>query len=117
MDAIDALNELDELDEPDRHKQIWIRTLREGDFIHVEIADNGPGIAPEVQPHIFEPFFTTKDVGKGTGLGLDIAYRIIVNDHHGDLTVTSKPGDTCFQVCLPIDAHKGDNAHGRSVDQ
>jgi signal transduction histidine kinase len=95
--AIDAL---------DGHGQIKIRTLREGDFVHVEIADNGPGIAPDVQSHIFEPFFTTKEVGKGTGLGLDIAYRIIVNNHHGDITVTSKPGDTCFQVCLPIEVQE-----------
>ncbi len=94
--AVDAL---------DGHGQIKIRTWREGDFIQVEISDNGSGIPPEVQSHIFEPFFTTKGVGKGTGLGLDIAHRIVVDDHHGDITVTSMPGDTRFQVCLPIHHH------------
>ena len=90
------------VDAMEGHGQIKIRTWREGDFIQVEISDNGAGIPPEVQSHIFEPFFTTKGVGKGTGLGLDIAHRIVVDDHHGDITVTSKPGDTRFQVCLPI---------------
>ncbi len=94
--AVDAL---------DGHGQIKIRTWREGDFIQVEISDNGPGIPPDIQSHIFEPFFTTKGVGKGTGLGLDIAHRIVVDDHHGDITVTSTPGDTRFQVCLPIQNH------------
>lgn len=68
----------------------------------VEIADNGPGIPPDIQPHIFEPFFTTKGVGVGTGLGLDISYRVVVGKHHGDIRVFSKPGDTHFQVRLPI---------------
>ena len=98
--AVDAL---------DGHGQIKIRTWREGDFIQVEISDNGSGIPPEVQSHIFEPFFTTKGVGKGTGLGLDIAHRIVVDDHHGDITVTSKPGDTRFQVCLPINHLTNEN--------
>jgi len=91
--AIDAL---------DGHGQIGIRTWREGDFVQVEISDNGPGIPPAIQSRIFEPFFTTKGVGKGTGLGLDIAHRIIVDHHHGDIIVTSRPGETRFQVCLPI---------------
>lgn len=68
----------------------------------VEVADNGAGVPPEVQLHISEPFFTIKGVGKGTGLGLDIAYRISVNKHHGDLRVTSHVGDTRFQIRLPI---------------
>ena len=67
----------------------------------VEIADNGPGIPPERLPHIFEPFFTTKGVGEGTGLGLDTVQRI-VKKHRGDIQVTSKPGDTRFQVWLPM---------------
>ncbi len=70
----------------------------------VEIGDTGPGIPPEIQQRIFEPFFTTKPVGEGTGLGLDIAWRIVVNKHHGDLRVESVPGDTRFQVRLPIAA-------------
>jgi signal transduction histidine kinase len=67
----------------------------------VEIGDNGPGISPEIQTHIFEPFFTTKGVGEGTGLGLDTAQRI-VKKHKGTIQVTSKPGDTLFQVWLPL---------------
>ena len=67
----------------------------------VEIADNGPGIPPEIQPRIFEPFFTTKKVGEGTGLGLDTALRI-VKKHRGSIEVSSKPGDTRLQVWLPL---------------
>jgi signal transduction histidine kinase len=68
----------------------------------IEFGDTGPGIPAAIQHRIFEPFFTTKDVGHGTGLGLDISWRIVVNKHHGDLRVTSVPGDTRFQVLLPI---------------
>src|SRR5208337_2964053 len=64
-------------------------------------ADDGPGISPEIQPHIFEPFFTTKGVGEGTGLGLDTVQRI-VKKHRGNIQVSSKPGDTRFQVWLPL---------------
>jgi signal transduction histidine kinase len=81
---------------------LTVRTARDGDCILVEIGDTGPGIPAEIQQRIFEPFFTTKPVGEGTGLGLDIAWRIIVNKHHGDLRVESVPGDTRFQVRLPI---------------
>ena len=81
---------------------LTVRTAREEDCVLVEIGDTGPGIPPEVQQRIFEPFFTTKPVGKGTGLGLDIAWRIVVNKHHGDIRVESVPGDTRFQVLLPI---------------
>ncbi|WP_432523564.1 ATP-binding protein [Kineococcus sp. SYSU DK006] len=69
----------------------------------VEVADDGPGIAPEVLPRVFEPFVTTKDVGQGTGLGLDIAWRVVVQRHHGRLSVTSEPGSTVFRVWLPED--------------
>ena len=82
--------------------QIWIRTSREHSNLLVEIADSGPGIPPEIRANIFEPFFTTKGVGAGTGLGLHIAYRIVVGQHQGDLRVTSQPGDTRFQVRLPL---------------
>ena len=81
---------------------VTIRTGREADWVLVEIADNGPGIPAELQRRVFEPFVTTKDVGKGTGLGLDISYRIVVRRHHGDLSVTSSPGDTRFRVRLPL---------------
>jgi signal transduction histidine kinase len=82
---------------------LTIRTARDRDCVLVEIGDTGPGIPPELQRRIFEPFFTTKDVGHGTGLGLDISHRIVVRRHHGDIRVESKPGDTRFQVWLPID--------------
>jgi signal transduction histidine kinase len=82
---------------------LTLRTGREADRIFVEIGDTGPGIDPSIRPRIFEPFFTTKPVGEGTGLGLDISYRIVVNKHHGDIRVTSQPGDTRFRVLLPID--------------
>jgi signal transduction histidine kinase len=78
-----------------------VRTFRDDGCVVVEIADNGPGILPEVKAHIFEPFFTTKGVGEGTGLGLDTVQRI-VKKHHGSIQVDSKPGDTRFQVWLPL---------------
>ena len=96
-------NASDALDTVVGEKHIWIRTRREQECVLIEIEDNGSGIPEEVRMHIFEPFFTTKGVGKGTGLGLDIAYRIVVNRHHGDLSVTSLPGNTRFQVRLPIE--------------
>jgi signal transduction histidine kinase len=68
----------------------------------VEILDNGPGIPSEIQPRIFEPFFTTKAPGAGTGLGLHIAYNIVVHKHHGQIQVASKPGETRFRVVLPV---------------
>ena len=83
--------------------ELRVRTYREDDCVVVEIADNGPGISAEVQPHIFEPFFTTKGVGEGTGLGLDTVQRI-VRKHRGSIQVLSKPGDTRFQVWLPLAA-------------
>ncbi len=82
---------------------LTIRTARENDFILVEIADNGPGIPAEVKSRIFDPFFTTKGVGEGTGLGLDIVNRIVKNAR-GLVTVKSVPGDTRFQVRIPIQA-------------
>ena len=81
-----------------------VRTSRDGDSLLVAICDTGPGIPPELQRRIFEPFFTTKGVGEGTGLGLDISGKIVVNRHGGDLRVVSSPGDTRFEVRLPIRA-------------
>jgi signal transduction histidine kinase len=81
--------------------ELRVRTWRDDACVVVEIGDNGPGISPEVEPHIFEPFFTTKGVGEGTGLGLDTVQRI-VRKHRGNIQVTSKPGDTRFQVWLPL---------------
>ena len=81
---------------------LTVRTRRDGDCALVEIADTGPGIPEDLLPRVFEPFFTTKPVGLGTGLGLDVSWRIVVKRHGGDLRVTSSPGDTRFQVLLPL---------------
>jgi signal transduction histidine kinase len=81
--------------------ELRVRAHRDSACVVVEIGDNGPGIPENVQPHIFEPFFTTKGVGEGTGLGLDTVQRI-VKKHRGNIQVTSKPGDTCFKVWVPL---------------
>jgi signal transduction histidine kinase len=94
--AIDALGE---------SGTITVATRREGQSAVVEIADDGPGIPPEIRERIFDSFFTTKDVGFGTGLGLATARRVIVDGHGGGLTVESEPGRTVFQVRLPITQH------------
>jgi signal transduction histidine kinase len=83
--------------------RITVRTASENGRVLVEVSDDGPGIPEEVRERIFEPFYTTKDVGKGTGLGLDISYRVVVEDHKGDIQVLSEPGYTRFQVRLPVD--------------
>jgi signal transduction histidine kinase len=87
-----------------KHGTITVRTKNEGNGqILVEIADNGSqGIPKEVQSRIFEPFFTTKEPGKGTGLGLSISHRIITQTHKGDINFSSRPGETRFQIRLPI---------------
>jgi signal transduction histidine kinase len=81
---------------------LTLSTRLVGDTLCVEVGDTGQGITPELRQRIFEPFFTTKAVGEGTGLGLDISWRIVVDRHHGDLRVTSEPGDTRFEVLLPL---------------
>jgi signal transduction histidine kinase len=84
---------------------LTLRTRRESDnMIRIEIGDDGPGIPADIIERIFTPFFTTKAFGEGTGLGLDLARRIVVEKHHGDLRVQSKPGDTRFTVLLPLEA-------------
>jgi signal transduction histidine kinase len=84
------------------HGTLTVRTSMDGDRVRVEIGDTGPGVPEKLRRRIFEPFFTTKPVGQGTGLGLDISYRIVVGRHGGDLTVESQPGDTRFIVRLPL---------------
>src|SRR5579863_1386911 len=81
---------------------LTVRTARDDDRLLVEFGDTGPGIPDDIRERIFEPFFTTKPVGQGTCLGLDISWRIVVNRHHGDLRVASVPGNTRFQVRLPL---------------
>ena len=81
--------------------KLRLRTYQDDTCVVVEIGDSGPGIPADIQPHIFEPFFTTKGVGEGTGLGLDTAQRI-VKKHRGSIQVNSRPGDTRFQVLLPL---------------
>jgi signal transduction histidine kinase len=89
---------------------LTVRTGMDHDQVFVEFGDTGPGVPPELKDRIFEPFFTTKPVGQGTGLGLDISWRIVVNKHHGDLTVESRPGDTRFRVRLPVTPPDADAA-------
>jgi signal transduction histidine kinase len=78
-----------------------VSTRPGGDHVTVEVADTGPGMTLDVQARAFEPFFTTKDVGKGTGLGLDISRRIVVDRHHGEILIDSQPGQTVLTVRLP----------------
>ena len=89
--------------------ELRVRTYRDDGCVVVEIADNGPGIPAEIKSRIFEPFFTTKGVGQGTGLGLDTVQRI-VKKHRGNIQLTSKPGDTRFQVWLPMSDSSGECA-------
>jgi signal transduction histidine kinase len=95
-------NAADAMEGMDGRGRLTVRTGRDGDRVLVEIGDNGPGVPEEAAGHVFEPFYTTKPVGRGTGLGLDICWRIVVQRHHGDLRFTSAPGDTRFQVLLPL---------------
>ena len=89
------------IDAVDGRGTIRLRTCRAGDEVVVEVIDDGAGVPADLQSRIFEPFFTTKEVGAGTGLGLDIVRRIVEN-HHGQVRLTSEPGETTFQVRLPI---------------
>jgi signal transduction histidine kinase len=92
---------------------LTVRTGMDQDLLFVEFADTGPGIPEEIRGRIFEPFFTTKPVGQGTGLGLDISWRIVVNKHHGDIKVESVPGDTRVRVCLPLTSPDPDSQESR----
>jgi signal transduction histidine kinase len=79
-----------------------VATHADGDGVVVEITDTGPGMPPEVADRAFEAFYTTKDVGKGTGLGLDIARRIVEDRHGGTITIDSRPGATVLRVRIPV---------------
>ena len=92
--AVDAMSQSAE-------KRLRIRTALRGDDIVVEVSDTGAGVPDSIRSRIFEPFFTTKAQGQGTGLGLDIVFRI-VKRHHGEIRFQSKPGATCFEVVLPL---------------
>ncbi len=94
----------------DGEGEIRLHTEHEDGEVVVTISDNGPGISESVKGRIFEPFITTKPPGKGTGLGLDITYRIVVQRHRGDIEVFSEPGRTCFEVRLPVRSGSPDEA-------
>jgi signal transduction histidine kinase len=91
------------LDALEKTGTITIATRRDGGYVTVAVADDGPGIPEAIQSRIFDPFFTTKPAGKGTGLGLDITQRIVVAQHCGTICVASKPGETRFEVAIPIE--------------
>ncbi|MGX8258920.1 ATP-binding protein [Streptomyces thermocarboxydus] len=101
--------------EADGEGTLTVRTARENDALLVEFGDTGPGIPAEIRDRVFDPFFTTKPVGEGTGLGLDISWRIVVNKHHGSLRFDSEPGDTRFQVLLPLTAPASDHPQEEPV--
>jgi signal transduction histidine kinase len=94
--AIDAMN---------GQGTLRLRTVTEQDAVVVEVVDDGPGMTSDVQAHAFEPFFTTKDVGKGTGLGLDIARRTI-GEHRGQIAISSRPGETILRVRFPLSGQR-----------
>jgi signal transduction histidine kinase len=96
---------------------LTIRTGLDREYLLVEVGDTGPGVPAEIQNRIFEPFFTTKPVGEGTGLGLDISWRIVVNSHHGDLQVESVPGDTRFRVRLPLTGPAGEQSPAQADEE
>jgi signal transduction histidine kinase/predicted CoA-binding protein len=98
------------IDAMDGKGEIVLRTLRDGDWVIVEIEDNGPGIPDEIRSKIFDPFFTTKPPGKGTGLGLNISYNIVVFRHKGKIEVFSREGKTRFRVSLPIRLDSGNES-------
>ena len=86
----------------DGNGKIIIKTFHKGEWVIVQISDTGKGIPEDNLDKIFNPFFTTKPPGEGTGLGLNISYNIIVQNHKGKMKVISKPGETCFEIRLPV---------------
>ena len=95
--------------------RVTIRTSRSGDFISVEVEDDGAGIPPEIAERVFDAFFTTKEPGQGTGLGLDIARRIVVR-HHGDLRLKSVDRGACFQVLLPLAGYPSSGSKSKASE-
>ncbi|NUO89487.1 MAG: ATP-binding protein, partial [Dermatophilaceae bacterium] len=95
------------VDAMDGNGTLTVRTRRDGDAVLVEVTDTGAGMSAEAQQRAFEPFFTTKEVGHGTGLGLDVAHRIVVDRHGGSIEIESQPGDTRFRVRLPVSRAPG----------
>jgi signal transduction histidine kinase len=93
----------------DHHGTLTVRTAHDRDQLLVEFGDTGSGVPKEIQSRIFDPFFTTKPVGEGTGLGLDISWRIVVKKHHGEINLVSEPGSTKFMVWLPLTAQNPDD--------
>ncbi len=91
------------IDAMDGEGKLFVRARREDPWLVVEIEDDGPGIPEEIQSQIFDPFFTTKGPGEGTGLGLNISRNLVVQKHGGQISVSSKPGSTCFSVRLPLE--------------
>jgi signal transduction histidine kinase len=91
---------------------IRLTTRAEGDDVVIEVGDTGPGMPPQVAARAFDAFYTTKAVGKGTGLGLDIARRIVVERHGGTITIDSQPGETVLRVRIPA---RAPSPHGRAV--
>jgi signal transduction histidine kinase len=89
-----------------------LTTRAEGNEVIIEVGDTGPGMPPQVAARAFEPFYTTKDVGKGTGLGLDIARRIVVERHRGTITIDSRPGETVLRVRIPARPARALRANG-----
>ncbi len=84
-------------------------------YVIIDIIDNGSGIPPKIQDRIFEPFFSTKEVGKGTGIGLEIVHRIVMNRHQGHIRVDSEKGRTCFKVCLPVQPIESSNVVTKNI--
>jgi PAS domain S-box-containing protein len=97
------------VDAMDGKGNLILRTREEGEWVVVEIENDGPEIPPEIQRKVFDPFFTTKSPGEGTGLGLNISHNIIVQKHHGRISVLSEPGRTCFAVRLPTEFRSADS--------
>lgn len=95
--AIDAM-------EGQENRELRIRTYQRSGFINIHIQDSGSGISKDVIEHIFDPFYTTKEIGKGTGIGLEIVHRIITRQHKGRIDVDSEPGKTVFKVCIPMES-------------
>jgi signal transduction histidine kinase len=92
------------VDAMEGHGTLRLATRAEGSSVVVEVADTGPGMPPEVAARAFDAFYTTKDVGRGIGLGLDIARRIVVERHGGTIAIDSRPGATVLRVTLPVRA-------------